>query len=434
MFRFIGLKKMQKKILLIVFLLFLSAYDLSAADAIRPGDVLTLQQCIDIALANHPAIAAAAGVIRQSDSRVGQARSGFYPRITFKSGYSRNAPVSTAQVTDQYNYYSNALSLNQTLFDFGKTAAAVDIQKLAKQSAEADYQDTAGLLVLSVKAAFYALHKAKMSLTVAQETVKQFQKHLDIAKAFFETGKNSKIDVTSAEVNLTNARIQLISAQNSLRVTRADLNTAMGLTAAPEYDVREEFFLAAQDLSLESALDRAYENRPDYLSLRLKREALERSVDLNKKDYLPVLSGNADYGYSGTDTSIGRSWTVGVALTFPLFTGLSTKYAVDEARANLDIARANEESLRQKIFLEVQTAYLNRHEAFERIEAGRMIVRQAEETLELASGRYATGVGSSIEITDAMIKLNNAKMTHISALSDFKIAEAELEKAMGAQR
>jgi TolC family type I secretion outer membrane protein len=426
--------KMSKKVLLIFFLLLSGVCDLPAAAAIRPGDVLTLQQCIDIAWANHPAISAAAGAIRQSDSRIGQARSGYYPQIAFKSGYSWNAPVSSAQITDQYNYYSNALSLNQTLFDFGKTAAAVDIQKLAKQSAEADYQDTAALLVLNVQAAFYALHKAKMSRTVAQETLKQFQEHFEIARTFFETGKSSKIDVTSAEVNLTNARIQLISAQNSLRVARANLNKAMGLSAAPDYDIREEFALAPESLDLESALARAYENRPDYLSLKLKREALERSVDLNKKDYLPVLSGNANYGYSGTDTSIGRSWTVGVTLTFPLFTGLSTKYAVDEARAALDIAAANEESLRQKIFLEVQTAYLNRHEAFERIEASRMIVRQAEETLELASGRYATGVGSSIEITDAMIKLNNAKMTYISALSDFKVAEAELEKAMGVKR
>jgi outer membrane protein TolC len=100
--------------------------------------------------------------------------------------------VSSAQITDQYNYYSNALSLNQTLFDFGKTAAAVDIQKLAKQSAEADYQDTAALLVLNVQAAFYALHKAKMSRTVAQETLKQFQEHFEIARTFFETGKISK--------------------------------------------------------------------------------------------------------------------------------------------------------------------------------------------------------------------------------------------------
>ena len=129
-----------------------------------------------------------------------------------------------------------------------------------------------------------------------------------------------------------------------------------------------------------------------------------------------------------------KSWNAGVALTFPLFTGLSTKYAVAEARANLDIAKANEESLRQTIYLEVQSAYLNRKEAFERIETGRIIVRQAEENLELARGRYATGVGSSIEITDAMIKLNNAKLTYISAVSDFSVAQARLEKAIGVQK
>jgi len=147
-----------------------------------------------------------------------------------------------------------------------------------------------------------------------------------------------------------------------------------------------------------------------------------------------VLSGNAAYGYAGDDTSMDKSWNVGVALAFPLFSGLSTKYAVDEARANLDVARANEESLRQSVYQEVQSAWLNRREAFERIEAGRIIVRQAEENVELAKGRYETGVGNSIEITDAMIKLNNAKMTYITALSDFSVAQARLEKAIGVKK
>jgi outer membrane protein TolC len=137
--------------------------------------------------------------------------------------------------------------------------------------------------------------------------------------------------------------------------------------------------------------------------------------------------------YAGQDSSLNQSWNVGVAVTFPFFSGFSTKYAVEEARAGLDIAKANEETLRQKVFQEVKSAWLNRHEAFERIEAGKITVRQAEESLELAQGRYATGVGNSIEITDAMIKLNNAKMTYIAALSDFNIAEASLEKAMGAK-
>ncbi|MBP1710296.1 MAG: type secretion outer membrane protein, partial [Deltaproteobacteria bacterium] len=282
-----------------------------------------------------------------------------------------------------------------------------------------------------VKQSYYSFLKSKMSETVAVETMKQFQQHFDVAHAFFETGKSSKIDVTSAEVNLSNARIQMISAQNALRIALVKLNQAMGVMSAPEYDVKDEFDTEKTEISFEAALSQAYKNRPDILSIALKREALEKSVDLNRREYLPVLSGNAAYGYAGDDTSIDKAWNVGVALTFPLFTGLSTKYAVDEAKANLEVAQANEESLRQQIYLEVQSAWLNRREAFERIEAGKTIVRQAEENVELARGRYATGVGSSIEITDALIKRYNAKMTYITALTDFNIAQASLEKAIG---
>jgi TolC family type I secretion outer membrane protein len=425
---------MHKKNLLLVLLLIISGQTLQAAETIQKGDILTLQQCINTALKNHPAINAAAGTIRQSESKIGQARAGYYPQINIQSDYSRIGQAPTSLRSDPYNYYSNSLNLNQTLFDFGKTSSSVDIQILTKQSAEADFQNTAASLVLGVKEAYYSFLKAKMSEIVAKETVNQFQQHFDVAETFFETGKSSKIDVTSAEVNLSNARIQLISVQNALHIARVTLNKAMGLISAPEYDVEEQFYLEKISISFETALAQAYENRPDLLSTGLKKEALEKGIDLNKKGYLPVLSGNAAYGYAGDDTSMDKSWNVGVALAFPLFTGLSTKYAVDEARANLDVARANEESLRQSVYQEVQSAWLNRREAFERIEAGRIIVRQAEENVELAKGRYETGVGNSIEITDAMIKLNNAKMTYITALSDFSVAQARLEKAIGVKK
>lgn len=427
-----GFRIMMKKILFHIFLLFLiSSQNLWASDGIRQGDILTLRQCIDIALKNHPAIQAAAGTVRQSESKIGQARSGYFPQITFNSGYSRMGPTETSLRSDPYNNYSNTLNLNQTLFDFGKTYTKVRIQSLQKESSEADFQDTTISIILGVKQSYYSFLKAKMSVTVATETMKQFQQHYDVARAFFETGKSSKIDVTSAEVNLSNASIQLISAQNSMRIAFVKLNQAMGVVSVPEYDVKDEFDTEKTEISFESALSQAYQNRPDVFSTALKREALEKNVTLNKIGYLPTLSGNAAYGYSGDDTSIDRSWNVGVALTFPLFTGLSTKYAVDEASASLDIALANEESLKQRIYLEVQSAWLNRKEALERIEVGKAIVRQAEETLELARGRYATGVGSSIEITDALIKHYNARMTYITALTDYSIAQASLEKAIG---
>jgi TolC family type I secretion outer membrane protein len=425
----------MKKILFYISLsLLISTQNLWAVEAIQKGDILTLRQCIDTALKNHPAIYAATGTVRQSESKIGQARSGYFPQLTFNSGYSRIGPTDTSLRSDPYNNYSNTLNLNQTLFDFGKTYTRVRIQSLQKESSEADLQDITASVVFGVKQSYYSYLKAKMSATVAMETLKQFQQHYDVARAFFETGKSSKIDVTSAEVNLSNANIQLISAQNALRIALVKLSQAMGIVSAPVYDVKDEFDAGNPHISFEDALTQAYQNRPDVLSTALKREALEKNVTLNKMGYLPTLSGNAAYGYSGDDTSVDRSWNVGVALTFPLFTGLSTKYAVDEATASLKIAMANEESLKQQIYLEVQSAWLNRKEALERIEAGKTVVRQAEETLELARGRYATGVGSSIEITDALIKHYNARMTYITALTDFSIAHASLERAIGVIR
>jgi outer membrane protein TolC len=211
----------------------------------------------------------------------------------------------------------------------------------------------------------------------------------------------------------------------------------MGMPDAPEYEIYNELMYKPYEVTIEDALQKAYSNRPDLLSIAKKKAGLEKTIDLNKKGYFPVLSGVAAYGYTGDDLSLrpeDKYWNVGVTLTFPLFTGLSTKYQVAEARSNLEVLRANEDSLKQKVYLEVETAFLSLKEAEQRISAGEIIVRQAEETVELAKGRYTAGVGSSIEITDAMITLNNAKITYITALSDFSVAQASLEKATGVQR
>ncbi len=403
-----------------------------AAELIAKGDVLNLQQCIKIALKKHPSINAAASTIRITDSKIGQARAGYFPQLSFQSGYQRTGPAPPAIInTDPNNHYSNTLSLSQTIFDFGKTYNQVQIQSLGKESSQADLQDISEQVILGVKQTYYGYLQAKMSRDVAQDTVNQFQQHYEIAKVFFETGKISKIDVTSAEVNLSNANINLLKAENALRIAKITLTNAMGIMNAPEYEIKDDLAYRPYDISLDEALKNAYKNRPDLLSTLKKKEGLEKTIDLNKKGYLPVLAGGAAYGYTGNDIAMDKEWSVGVTLTFPLFSGLSTKYQVDEAKANLDLLKANEDSLMQKVYLQVESACLSLKEAAERISAGKIIVKQAEETVELARGRYAAGVGSSIEITDAMITLNNAKMTYITALADYSVAQANLEKAIG---
>lgn len=429
---------MNKKILVILALVFQMSFEVCAADVITNGDILSIEQCIEIALKKHPSINAARNSVKAVESKVGQARAGYYPQLSLQSNYQRIGPSSSSILqTDPYDQYTNTLNLSQTIFDFGKTSTQVEIQNLSKESSQADLQDVIAQVILGVKQAYRAFSQAKMSRDVAQETVNQFQQHYEIAKGFFEAGRSSKIDVTSAEVNLSNAGVNLLKAKNALRLARVNLNNAMGIPVAPEYEINTELFYKPYEVTIENALQKAYNNRPDLLSITKKKDALEKTIALNKKGYFPVLAGSAAYGYSGEDLSTRQDdkyWNVGLTLTFPLFTGLSTKYQVEEAQSNLEVLKANEESLKQKIYLEVESAFLSLKEAEERISAGKIIVKQAEETVELAKGRYSTGVGSSIEITDAMITLNNAKMTYITALSDYYVAQANLEKAMGVMK
>ena len=410
----------------------------SAAELIAKGDVLTLRRCVEIAVKNHPTIYAASNTVKANESRIGQAQANYYPQLIFQSNYQRTGPPAPSLLSpDVYNQYYNILNLSQTIFDFGKTFKQVEIQSLNKEASQADLQDVTGQVILGAKQAYLTYAQSKMNRDVAVETVKQFEQHHEIAKNFFAAGKNSKIDVTSAEVNLSNSRINLLKAQNALRLARINLNNAMGILDAPEYETYNELTYKPYEADIENALQKAYTNRPDLLSVAKKKVGLEKTIDLNKKGYLPVLSGVASYGYTADDLSVrseDRYWNIGVTLTIPIFTGLSTKYQVAEARSNLDVLRANEDSLKQKVHLEVETAFLSLREAEQRIFAGEIIVRQAHENVELARGRYAAGVGSSIEITDALIALNNAKITHITALTDFSLAQASLEKATGVQR
>jgi len=402
----------------------------TGAQEIKKGELLNLGRCMEIALKRQPNIIAAQNTVKASQSKVGQASANYYPQVDLTSGYSRENPVSRTD-HNSVNDYSGSVTLKQNIYDFGKTSTQVDIQKLNVDSSKADMDNVTAQIILNVKQAYYGLLQAKRTRDVADETVKQFQSHLEQAKGFYEAGTKPKIDVTKAEVDLSNAKLNLIRAGNALRVTKVILDNAMGVPDAPEYMVEDNLSFQKYNVEIKDAVEKAYQNRPDFKSILAKKNAAESSLELAKKGYYPTLSGNASYNRSGEKFPLGEGWEAGVTLSFPIFSGFLTKYQVEESEANLNVFKANEQLLRQNIFLEVQQAYLNLKEAEERVPAAELVVKQAQENLDLANGRYAAGIGSPIEVTDAQVGLTNAKASYIQALYDHKIALSNLEKAMG---
>ncbi len=438
---------MKHFIPIMVVLLLIIPFKVRAEEIIKKGEALNLERCVEIALKIHPNIIAAKNTINVNESRIGQSRSNYYPQINWSSSYSRISSASirsgsSFSLTDttassfggteeSFDEYSTGFNLSQTIYDFGKTPSQVMIQNFNLDSSRSDLENVSEQIILNVKQTYYGVLQAKRNRDVSSETVKQFQQHLEQAKGFYTVGTKPKFDVTKAEVDLGNAKLNLIKAENGLKLAIVNLNNAMGVPDAPEYILEDNLSFQKYNITFEDALAKAYKDRPDLQSIIAKKQSAEESIKLAKKGYYPLLTGSAAYNWSGEKFPLEHGWNVGASLSFPLFSGFLTKYQVEEANANLNVLRANEESLRQTVFLEVQQAFLNLKDAEERIPTAELTVKQAEENLEIANGRYAAGVGNPIEVTDAEVSLTTAKTAYIQALYDYKVARASIEKAMG---
>jgi outer membrane protein len=428
---------MQRVVLFLMMFWMLQPAAAGAAGPIAKGETLDLSRCVAIALERHPSILAAAGTLKAGESKIGQARSGYYPQVSGSTGYSRTEPMSDTSGQrgtvggEAYDSYSTSVSLSQNIYDFGKTSTQVRIQELNRDSSRLDMANIRTQVIFAVSQAYYAVLQTRRNRDVNQEVVGQFQQHLEQARAFFEIGTKPKFDVTKAEVDLSNARLNLLKAENAFRLAQVSLNNAIGMPEAPEYDLADEPSFQRVEVDLEETLRKAYDRRPDLRSLAVKKRSLEESIALARKGYYPSISGNASYGWGGGSFPLDQGWSVGATLNIPLFSGFSTKYQIEEAQANLEVVNANDLSLRQTVYQDVKQAWLNLAAAADQVETAALSVRQAAENLELANGRYASGVGSPIEVTDALVAASNAKTSYNSAMYDYKLAQASLEKAAG---
>jgi outer membrane protein len=439
------------RLTLFMFLLSCSVLIPSVGDAqqVVPGEMLTLKKAIEVALKNQPTIEAQKGQVASGEAKLGQARGSYYPHVSLAGAYTSIWPVSqqTALTTSSsglppgnfvptgtrgaYDQYATVGSLSQLLFDFGKTGAQVDAQKLSTQAARHDLASAREQVILDVRQAYYTLLGAQLAYGVTAASVEQFKKQLMRARALHDAGAKPKLDVTKAEVDLSNAEVTLIKAEYGVRVARVTLNNAVGLPDLSAYTLENDLSSETAEQSFEDAVRTAFAHRPDLLSLKNKKEAARQSIKAAQRSHLPTLNGSATLTYVGDGFPLDHGWTAGVVMVLPIFTGFVTTYQVAEAQAGLTVVSANERSLRQTIVLDLEQGFLALNEATKRMRSTEVALKQARENVELATERYGAGLAIAIEVTDALVASANAELANIGALYDRKIAEGRIDKAIG---
>jgi outer membrane protein len=430
---------MRNKIfILLVFIMIKSIGAFAEEPLAKPGEHLDLEKCIEIALKTHPSMMGSQYAIKAKEAQLGQARASYFPKVDTSASFTRNYPINNTNdplfsmlYLSQYNKNLGSATLNQTIYDFGRTPTNVFIKKLNLESSRSDLDTTTITVSNNVKSSYFGVLKTKKARDVNIETVAQFKQHLDQAGMLFEAGKKPKYDVTKAEVDLGNARLNLIGAENDLKIAWITLNNAMGIDSVYEYQIEDSLFFEKYELAIEDILSKAYKNRPDMKSLLSQKDSAEKAIELAKKEYYPQLSGVAGYNVAGSQYPLGQAFQAGITMSMNIFDGLSTTNKVAEAIANKKAIDAKIDSLKLQILLDVKQAYLNLIKAKDVIANTEVQVRQATENLELANLRYGAGIADPLEVTDAAVSYSQAKLSNIGALYDYKIAQANIEKAMG---
>ena len=402
--------------------------------AIDTTEIISVDQCVELALKNHPAIHMAMSNAEIYKSRIAQAWANYFPTFSAGLSYSRNDMMVTtvAPPTQRYDlFYVPTLSANMLLFDFGKTKSMADIAKKTYESAEYTLQSSINDVIYNCKSAYYNLLFALQQEQVYEETVKDFELHLEQAWAYYNIGTKPKIDVLTAQYNLGNAKLNLIKAQNTVKIAYVQLSNAMGLPDYTDYQVKDNLNTKSYDINVDEAVNTAYETRPELLASKKKADASELLVRASKRAFTPDLSGFASYSRGGKKIDTDEGYQIGAQLTYSAVNLLSLKKQVDEAKATYQRDLADYQNTKQKVYFDVKEAYINLVNAQDSIGVAKLSMDQAKEQYDLAEGRYKVGVASPIELKEAQNTYAESQLAYYEALYQYNSAKAELEKAIG---
>src|SRR5712692_10336450 len=405
------------------------------------GRILTLDECIAIALESQPSIQATLSDYAAARYRVSQALAPLLPQLSGLATATRTQSIflttstttgqtiqtpSTRQLSDTF---IAQVQLSQLLFDFGKNLAATEAARKLAEVAVEDVELQRQLISLTVKEAYTNTLFSQRLIRVQEQAQERAELNLRSAKGFFEVGTRPKSDVARAEVDVANAKLDLIRAKNALRTAIVALNIAMAINVDTPTQIVDNLVYQPLTLDRQQLRGDSLRQRPEYRQAKLRAAAAEATERQTFRNFFPDISGSGAYG--GTQSQLNESWTLGLTLSWSLFDGGGRIARYQEAKANLEGARARVQSTELDIVQNVEQAEISVEEAQERILAAQALVASAQENFRLAQGRFDAGVGTILELTDAQLALTQAQNTESQALADYRIALARLDRAVG---
>ncbi|MBI5103261.1 MAG: TolC family protein [Nitrospirae bacterium] len=395
------------------------------------GKTLALRECISIALKQNPQAEISRQNLKAAEEKIGEALGGYYPSFKFSSAYTYTAQQSIMPIGP--DAYDSRFFLRQPLYDAGGVSALV--RSIRHTAAAQDYEvkRVSFDIVLSVKSAYFDVLKKRDLREVSKAALVAAEKRLAQTKELYKEGVAPRSDVIKSEVHVSNARFDVIKAENAFLSAKANLSSAMGQTVTTDFDiVSPDTALLPALPAFKDVLLLAYDLRPELKINRARIESAKASADQAKSGLYPYLSLDASYGWQQGGFSPGdRKWSIGLTVGIPIFEQLTAMAKISQATAGLNGLKATEMQTMRNIELDVRQSWLALKEAMERLDVTKKTLEQAQEDIQVSDGRYKEGLGNILEVIDAQTTLTQAKTNNVVTLYDIAGASAKLDRATG---
>ena len=442
--------------------------------------VMTIDDCVKYALEHNPHLKVSEERIEAARAGIGKARANYAPK--FSVGY--NIYHKNNQATQVVRAYDNAMGLtakiSETIWDFGRTTAKIKMAKYDTQAAEYDHGYETLEVIYLVRTNYYKVLSALADLDIFEQNVRIQTLNHDRTKAMFDEGLKSKIDVVNAEVNLAEAKIQLVEGQNVLLNSIIALQDSMFyqedkpfvvtntenfgflkadykkkiestnstkvpapvmkkneeglvlLSSGIEHnDIIQDYKLNPMKLTKQEAVDKALELRPDLLSDRMLIKVQEESLKAIKRQYAPSIKADLSWSYNRDEHSYSSPLQVGAGIDLGSVDPYGIHYQIKEGENLLNIAKHNVNIAKSSIYWEVQDNYINMRQMEREIPLMNTKVKATLENFELADGRYSVGLNNYVELQDALRAYNQAQLNFVESVLKYNIAREALLKSMG---
>ncbi|HKN15814.1 MAG TPA: TolC family protein [Candidatus Sulfotelmatobacter sp.] len=339
------------------------------------------------------------------------------------------------------------VTLSQLITDFGRTINLVSSSKLLEKAQNANALATAEDIVLATDQAFYNALQAQALLKVAQQTVAT---RGSVEHQVDELAKNklkSNLDLAFAQVNLSQAKLLQLDAQNNVDSTLAVLTAVLGFDKQVQYelsDSEEETQLPPPPPDVDVLINTAIQQRPDLQSLTFNQQAAEKFRRAQRDQLLPTISALGITGvtpvrpdcFGGCFPSYFiSSWygAIGVNMNVPIFNGFLFAAEASEANYRAKAATENTRDLRDRVVRDVRTAWLAANTAFQRVGVEAELAKEADLGLTLAQGRYQLGLGSIVELSQAQLQQTDAAIGYVNAQYQYRLSLSTLSFEIGTQ-